>query len=41
LPRDLTDKNIRLFATEVMPALQHLTDREYAGFEAGLAVAAS
>jgi alkanesulfonate monooxygenase SsuD/methylene tetrahydromethanopterin reductase-like flavin-dependent oxidoreductase (luciferase family) len=41
LPRDLTDKNIRLFASEVMPALQQLTDREYAGFEARLAVAAS
>jgi hypothetical protein len=31
LPRDLTEKNIRLFAQEVMPALQELTDKEYAG----------
>ena len=31
LPRDLTEKNIRLFAREVMPALQELTDKEYAG----------
>ena len=31
LPRDLTEKNIRLFASEVMPALQSLTDKEYAG----------
>ena len=31
LPRDLTEKNIRLFAREVMPALQGLTDKEYAG----------
>ena len=33
LPRDLTDKNIRLFAREVLPALQTLTDREYAGLQ--------
>jgi len=33
LPRDLTEKNIRLFAREVMPALQALTDKEYAGME--------
>ncbi len=33
LPRDLTEKNIRLFAREVMPALQGLTDKEYAGME--------
>jgi alkanesulfonate monooxygenase SsuD/methylene tetrahydromethanopterin reductase-like flavin-dependent oxidoreductase (luciferase family) len=31
LPPDLTEKNIRLFASEVMPALQSLTDKEYAG----------
>ena len=33
LPPDLTEKNMRLFATEVMPAIQQLTDREYRGFE--------
>jgi alkanesulfonate monooxygenase SsuD/methylene tetrahydromethanopterin reductase-like flavin-dependent oxidoreductase (luciferase family) len=33
LPRDLTEKNIRLFAQEVMPALQGLTDKEYAGMQ--------
>ena len=31
LPADLTEKNIRLFASEVMPALQQLTDDEYVG----------
>lgn len=31
LPRELTERNIRLFAAEVLPALQRLTDREYAG----------
>jgi alkanesulfonate monooxygenase SsuD/methylene tetrahydromethanopterin reductase-like flavin-dependent oxidoreductase (luciferase family) len=31
LPRDLTEKNIRMFASEVMPALQALTDKEYSG----------
>ena len=31
LPRDLTEKNIRLFAREVLPALQALTDKDYAG----------
>ena len=31
LPRELTEKNIRLFAREVMPVLQGLTDKEYAG----------
>jgi alkanesulfonate monooxygenase SsuD/methylene tetrahydromethanopterin reductase-like flavin-dependent oxidoreductase (luciferase family) len=31
LPRDLTERNIRLFAREVMPALQALTDKEYEG----------
>src|SRR3979411_2169122 len=30
LPSDLTEKNIRLFAREVLPALQALTDKEYA-----------
>ena len=33
LPRDLTEKNIRLFAREVMPALQELTDKQYTGQE--------
>ena len=33
LPRDLTEKNIRMFAREVMPALQALTDKEYGGME--------
>ena len=33
LPRDLTEKNVRLFAREVLPALQALTDKEYAGLE--------
>ncbi len=31
LPRHLTEKNIRLFADEVVPSLQDLTDREYMG----------
>jgi alkanesulfonate monooxygenase SsuD/methylene tetrahydromethanopterin reductase-like flavin-dependent oxidoreductase (luciferase family) len=34
LPRDLTEKNIRLFAAEVLPALQALTDADYAGMDA-------
>ena len=33
LPRDLTEKNIRLFAREVLPALQTLTDKEYSGLQ--------
>jgi len=33
LPRGLTEKNIRLFAREVLPALQTLTDKEYAGLQ--------
>jgi alkanesulfonate monooxygenase SsuD/methylene tetrahydromethanopterin reductase-like flavin-dependent oxidoreductase (luciferase family) len=33
LPRDKTERNIRLFASEVLPALQGLTDKEYAGME--------
>jgi hypothetical protein len=33
LPGDLTEKNIRLFAREVLPALQCLTDKEYAGLQ--------
>ena len=31
LPPDLTERNIRLFAAEVLPALQALTDKDYAG----------
>jgi alkanesulfonate monooxygenase SsuD/methylene tetrahydromethanopterin reductase-like flavin-dependent oxidoreductase (luciferase family) len=33
LPADLTERNIRLFASEVMPAIKALTDRQYRGFE--------
>jgi alkanesulfonate monooxygenase SsuD/methylene tetrahydromethanopterin reductase-like flavin-dependent oxidoreductase (luciferase family) len=33
LPRDLTERNIQLFAKEVMPALQALTDKEYQGMD--------
>ena len=33
LPPDLTEKSLRLFAGEVMPALQALSDGEYRGFE--------
>ena len=33
LPGDLTEKNIRLFASEVMPAIKTLSDRDYRGFE--------
>jgi alkanesulfonate monooxygenase SsuD/methylene tetrahydromethanopterin reductase-like flavin-dependent oxidoreductase (luciferase family) len=40
LPPDLTEKNIRLFAGEVLPALQALTDKEYVGMETRAAVAA-
>jgi alkanesulfonate monooxygenase SsuD/methylene tetrahydromethanopterin reductase-like flavin-dependent oxidoreductase (luciferase family) len=35
LPARLTEKNIRLFAKEVLPAIKALSDREYAGFEPG------
>ncbi len=31
LPADLTEKSLRLFSSEVMPALQNLSDREYRG----------
>jgi len=40
LPGDLTEKNIRLFASEVMPAIKTLTDRDYRGFELPKKVAA-
>jgi len=33
MPANLCEKNIRLFASEVMPAIKQLTDREYRGFE--------
>jgi hypothetical protein len=33
LPGDLTEKNIRLFAREVLPTLQTLTDKEYSGLQ--------
>jgi alkanesulfonate monooxygenase SsuD/methylene tetrahydromethanopterin reductase-like flavin-dependent oxidoreductase (luciferase family) len=33
LPRDLTEKNIRMFAKEVLPALQELSDKDYGGME--------
>jgi alkanesulfonate monooxygenase SsuD/methylene tetrahydromethanopterin reductase-like flavin-dependent oxidoreductase (luciferase family) len=35
LPADLTEKNIRLFCKEVLPALQALDDKNYQGFEVG------
>jgi alkanesulfonate monooxygenase SsuD/methylene tetrahydromethanopterin reductase-like flavin-dependent oxidoreductase (luciferase family) len=40
LPRDLTEKNIRLFAKEVLPALQALDDKQYAGFDPNLTIKA-
>jgi alkanesulfonate monooxygenase SsuD/methylene tetrahydromethanopterin reductase-like flavin-dependent oxidoreductase (luciferase family) len=33
MPADLSEKNIRLFASDVMPAIKTLSDREYRGFE--------
>jgi alkanesulfonate monooxygenase SsuD/methylene tetrahydromethanopterin reductase-like flavin-dependent oxidoreductase (luciferase family) len=33
MPANLAEKNIRLFAHHVMPAIKQLTDREYRGFE--------
>jgi alkanesulfonate monooxygenase SsuD/methylene tetrahydromethanopterin reductase-like flavin-dependent oxidoreductase (luciferase family) len=39
LPRDLTERNIRLFSKEVLPALQALDDRNYRGFELAKAAA--
>ncbi|MDB5595033.1 MAG: class flavin-dependent oxidoreductase [Hyphomicrobiales bacterium] len=33
MPAHLAEKNMRMFAAEVLPALQALTDREYRGFE--------
>ncbi len=40
LPREQTERNIRLFATEVMPALQKLTDKEWVGVSKGETVLA-
>jgi alkanesulfonate monooxygenase SsuD/methylene tetrahydromethanopterin reductase-like flavin-dependent oxidoreductase (luciferase family) len=40
LPAALAEKNIRLFAAEVLPALQALTDKEYVGMEPTAKVAA-
>ena len=37
LPAGLTEKNIRLLATEVIPALQALDDNNYKGFEVAAA----
>jgi alkanesulfonate monooxygenase SsuD/methylene tetrahydromethanopterin reductase-like flavin-dependent oxidoreductase (luciferase family) len=39
LSAERTEKNIRLFASEVMPAVKALTDREYRGFEPAKAAA--
>ena len=39
LPPDLTERNIRLFAEEVLPAIQPLGDKEYQGFELQTAAA--
>jgi len=33
MPAHLSEKNIRLFASEVLPAIKTLTDRDYRGFE--------
>ena len=37
MPADLTEKNIRLLAAEVLPALQALDDTNYRGFEVATA----
>jgi alkanesulfonate monooxygenase SsuD/methylene tetrahydromethanopterin reductase-like flavin-dependent oxidoreductase (luciferase family) len=34
LPGSLTEKNLRLFASEVLPNIRGLTDKEYRGFNA-------
>ncbi len=39
LPADLTERNIRLFASEVLPALGPVGDPEYRGFERAPSVA--
>ena len=33
LPQDLTEKNIRLFASEVLPTIKALGDKDYRGFD--------
>ncbi|MDP4594209.1 MAG: hypothetical protein NWT00_06545, partial [Beijerinckiaceae bacterium] len=33
MPAELSVKNIRLFAENVLPALQALTDKDYRGYE--------
>jgi alkanesulfonate monooxygenase SsuD/methylene tetrahydromethanopterin reductase-like flavin-dependent oxidoreductase (luciferase family) len=40
LPADLSEKNIRLLATEVVPALKALGESDYIGFEPAAAAAA-
>ena len=35
LSKELTEKNIRLFAKEVLPAVQDLSDKQYEGFQPG------
>jgi alkanesulfonate monooxygenase SsuD/methylene tetrahydromethanopterin reductase-like flavin-dependent oxidoreductase (luciferase family) len=35
LPANLTEKNIRMFCKDVLPALQALDDKNYQGFEVG------
>ena len=39
LPRDLTERNLRMFAKQVLPTLQALNDRNYRGFDIARAVA--
>ena len=39
LPADKTERSMRLFAEEVLPAIQPLSDREYRGFEPASAAA--
>jgi alkanesulfonate monooxygenase SsuD/methylene tetrahydromethanopterin reductase-like flavin-dependent oxidoreductase (luciferase family) len=41
LPAEHTEKSIRLFAEEVLPAIQALSDKEYRGFKAPAAAAAN
>ena len=39
LSAENTEKSMRLFAEEVLPAIQPLSDREYRGFEPSAAAA--
>lgn len=41
MPADLTEKNIRLFASDVLPAIRVLTDADYRGYEPKGAAAAA